>query len=299
MIEFENVAIVRGGRTVLADVTCSVAAGHALAVLGRCGAGKTSLVEALATLVPLAGGDIRVAGNSVRSAASDVRMQIGYVPAAPTMWPRVRADEWLELFAREAGLHGKPLRDAVAKALEFAGVAHDAAVAALPAGQGKRLLFGRALLHTPDILVADDPFGGLDTAEQDAVEHLLADVHLGGRTVVAAIDRAAPVGCFTHLAVLGEGGLRRFGPAVREAFDDGRQPWRYRIGCPGAAEAAAPLLRRAGVDARAVDADTLECRHATAQGPVSDLVAAVVRGGIAVESAGFHPPWMDQLVDGG
>jgi ABC-2 type transport system ATP-binding protein len=224
-------------------------------------------------------------------------MRIGYVPTTPPVWPRVRADEWLELFAREAGLHGKPLRAAVAQALELAGIAGDSGLDALPAGRAKRLLFGRALLHGPEVLVADDPFGGLDHEERSAIERLFLDFHLGGRTVVAALDHDADPRSFTHLAILADGRLRGFGPAVRESFDDGRRRWRYRIGCAAAAEDAAPLLRRLGIDTRVVDADTVECRHATGRLPMSELVAALVRGGIAVESAGFAPPWTAQLVD--
>lgn len=297
MIDFEDVAIVRGGRAVMAGVTFSIAAGHSVAVLGRGGAGKSSLIEALATIVPLAHGDIRVDGHSVRSEGAAVRMRTGYVPATPARWPRVRADEWLELFAREAGLHGKPLRAAVDNALALAGIEGSTSLDTLPAGRAKRLLFGRALLHGPDLLVVDDPCGGLDHEERLAVERLIVDFHLGGRIVVAALDHDVPARCFTHLAVLGDGRLRGFAPAVRESFDDGQTLWRYRIGCPGGAEEAAPLLRRLGVDTQVVDADTLVCRHASGRLPMADVVTALVRDGIAVETVGFDPPWIMQLVD--
>lgn len=297
MIEFAEVAIVRGGRTVVADVTFSIAAGHAVAVLGRGAAGKSSLIEALATLLPLAGGDIRVDGHSVRSAAAAVRMRIGYVPTTPVLWPRVRADEWLEVFAREAGLHGKPLRAAIGRAIELAGIDGGTPLDSLPAGRAKRLLFGRALLHSPDVLVIDDPWGGLDHQERQAIERLLLDFHLGGRTVVAAVDHDAAPPCFTHLAVIGGGKLHRFAPADREHFDEGHRLWRYRIGCPGAAEEAAPLLRRLGIDTQAIDADEVICRHAATRLPMADVVAALVRGGIAVESVGFDPPWITQLIE--
>lgn len=299
MIDFDDVAIVRAGHPVLGGVTFSIAAGHAVAVLGRGGAGKSSLLEALATLMPLAHGDIRVAGHSVRSAAAAVRMRIGYVPATPALWPRVRADEWLEMFAREAGLHGKPLRAAVDRALEAAEVDGAAPLDALPAGRAKRLLFGRALLHAPDVLVADDPWGGLDHEERLAIEQLFIDLHLGGRIVVAAVDHDVPLRCFTHLALLGEGRLRSFAPAARESFDDGTRAWRYRIDCPDGAEQGAPLLRRLGIDTQMIDADTLVCRLASARLPMADVIATLVRGGIAIESVGFDPPWLVQVVDDG
>lgn len=297
MIAFENACIVRGGRTVLSGVTFSIGAGQMLALLGRGGVGKTSLLEALVTLVPLDQGDIVVDGHSVRTAGAEVRTRLGYVPAVPAAWPRVRADEWLELFAREAGLQGKPLRRAVAEALSLAAVDADAAIDALPTGRAKLLLFSRALLHAPDVLVVDDPFGGLDPWERATVERLLGDFHLGGHTVVAAIDDGSCPACATHLAVLRDGGATAFGPAAFEAFDDGRRLWRYCVACPAAVDEAATVIRRLGVDARMLDGDTLECRLATSRLAFADLLAALVRAGIAVAAAELAPHWTAQLLE--
>jgi ABC-type multidrug transport system ATPase subunit len=296
MIEVDDVRIVRGKRTVVAAATLSVGPGQALALLGRGGAGKTSLLEAMATLVPLDHGEILVAGDSVRSAAQRARMRIGYTPALPALWPRARADEWLELFAREAGLQGKPLREAIAAALALADVAAGAAIDTLPAGRAKRLLIGRALLHAPPVLLVDDPFGGLDHHERNAVERLVCDLCAAGRTVVAAIDEACP-SCFTHLAIVAAGTVRACGPADLSVFADRSRPWRYRLECPAAAVEATAVLRRVGAESRVVDADTVECRHASDRLAFSDLVAAVVRAGIPVEAAGFFPHWTVQLLD--
>lgn len=297
MIAFDDVRIVRGGQTVLAGATFTVGAGQMLALLGRDGAGKTSVLEALMTLVPLIQGDIRIDGHSVRTTAAQVRMRAGYVPAVPAAWPRVRADEWLELFAREAGLQGKPLRRAVAGALALAAVDPAAAIDTLPAGRAKLLLFGRALLHAPDVLAVDDPFGGLDPRGRETVERLLLDFHLGGRTVVAAIDDGSCPACATHLAILRDGGVAAFGPAAFEAFDDGQRPWRCRLGCPAAADEAAAAIRRLGADAQPVDGDLVECRLATRRLALVDLVASLVRAGIPVATAGFHPHWTAQLLE--
>ena len=249
------------------------------------------------TAVLLDQGDITVDGHSVRTAAAEVRMRVGYVPAMPAAWPRVRADEWLELFAREAGLQGKPLRRAVAEALALAAVDPDAAIDALPTGRAKLLLFGRALLHAPDVLAVDDPFGGLDPRERATVERLLTDFHLGGHTAVAAIDDGSCPACATHLAILRDGGAAAFGPVAFEAFDDGRRLWRYRLACPAMADEAAAVIRKMGVDSRVLDVDTVECRLATGRLAFADLVAALVRAGMPVAAAGLAPHWTAQLLE--
>lgn len=294
----ERAAVVRGHRTVIADLSLAAAPGQAVAVIGRTGAGKSSLVAALATALPLAAGDIRIEGCSVRRSAA-YRQRIGHVPDLFTAWPHARADEFLELFAVRAGLRGKPLRLAVGRGLEMAGIASGAEpIDELPAGLSRRLLFARGLLHDPAVLVVDDPFQGLDPGERRDIERLFTDMHLGGRIVVAAVDDASVPGCFTHVAVLDAGRLTAHGPAAPAAFDRGRT-WRHRIVCPASAGEAAAVLRRLAVAADAVDDDTVLCRRDPASLPFADLVAAMVRAGIPVETADYHPAWAAQLIDDG
>lgn len=295
----DRATILRGGRTVVAGISLRIAPGQALAVIGRTGSGKSSLMAAIATVLPLQSGDIRIDGRSVRSTADAVRRRIGYVPAGLSAWPHARTDEFLEFFAMQAGLRGKPLRAAVTRALEMAGIAEAAtSLGELPAGQAQRLLYARALLNDPFVLVIDAPCTGLDPGERQEIERLIADMHLGGRIVVAAIDDAAVPSCFTHLALLAAGRLIAHATALPQAFQTGRT-WMHRIACPGAAGTAAAILRRLGIDARDCDDDTVICRHDPAQGPFSELLAAIGRAGIAVESAGYHPPWPAQLLEQG
>ncbi len=297
MIRCERATVERSGRVVVEAVTVAVAAGQAAALIGRSGAGKSSLLAAAATAVPLHGGDILVGDRSVRREASAVRRLIGYVPARMPAWPGVRADEFLEAFAVAAGLRGQPLAAAVAKSLGMAGLAGHAhaPLDTLSAGHAKRLLAARALLHDPQVLLLDDPFGGLDPLERRDIERLIGDAHLMGRTVLAAIDDADVPSCFTHLAVLDEGRLVASGTAEPASFAEGRR-WAYAITCRGAAEEAVRVLRPLPAEARATDGDTVAFTFDASTGTLADAIAALVRAGIAVEQAGFAPPWPAQLL---
>lgn len=274
----------------------TVAPGQALAVIGRTGAGKSSLIEALATALPLHSGDIRVDGMSVRTEARAVRHRLGYVPAGIVTWPHARSDEFLELFALEAGLGGTRMRSAVEKGLAFAGITDAAtAIDTLPAGQSRRLLVARALLHDPSVLVIDAALSCLDPEEREAIERLVMDMHLGGRVVVAVIDDGDVPECFTHLAVLTAGEITGSGPNTHRAFDKGRH-WRRRLTCPHAAGEAATTLCSITVDAKAIDDDTVVCVHDPARLPFAEILGFLAREGIPVEAADFDPPWTAQLV---
>lgn len=298
MIRIDRATVVAGPATILAGASLEVPAGRALAVVGRSGAGKSTLLAAIATAIPLAEGEIEVHAMSVRRSAAAVRRLVGYLPGRPGGWPICRVGEFLDLSAAAAGLSGKPLRSAVARALDTAGLAGRRAdpIDTLADGEGRMLLVARALLHDPQVLVFDDPFAGLDPRQRDTVERIVGDAHLMGRTVIAAIDDAAVPPCFTDLAVLAAGRITASGPADVTRLAAGR-PLRYRLVCPARAEQAAAALRAAGVAATAPDLDQVVATIDPAVCPVARLIAAVVEAGLPVVAADFHPAWTAQLCD--
>ena len=298
MIRCERASIERGGQLVVDTVSLAVRAGEAWAVIGTSGAGKSTLLAAVATAVPLHGGEILVHGQAVRRAAERVRRLVGYVPDSLPDWPGLRAAEFLELFAVAAGLVGDAMRQAVDKSLAMAGLAGSGRMElqSLDAGHAKHLLIARSLLHDPEVLVMDDPFSGLDPLERPAIERLIGDAHLMGRTVLAAIDDARVPSCFTHLAVLREGRLIAEGRNDPTAFAGG-QRWRFGLRCPGRGTEVARVVGPLGEDSRAVDDETVTLRIDPAQYRPQEIIAAVVRAGLPVEAAGYDPPWQAQLLE--
>lgn len=294
MIRFDRTTVERGGQIVVENLSLVVAEGRVTALVGASGAGRSSLLAAAATAIGVHSGDILIAAASVRREPDAARRSLGYAPSQLPAWPGIRAAEFLELFAVSAGLGGRDLQAAVDRALGMAGLVGrgDAWLDSLDDGHAKLLLLARSLLHDPQVLLWDDPFGGLDPRQRREIERLIGDAHLMGRTVLAAIDAADVPACFTHLAVMTEGRLVAEGVADPAAFEP--RTWTHRLRCPAHAEAAADLLT--AHHAEAIDPDTLELRHDSAAGDFAAVVAALVRAGIRVEAAGFHPAWTAQLV---
>lgn len=297
MIRFRHATLAFGDRLILDGASFEVPAERTTAVIGRTGAGKSTLLAAAAAAVPLSGGDITVGGHSVRRDPGAVRRLVGFVPARPAAWPPARVGEFLEVAALATGLVGKPLRTAVARALDLAGLAARTSdpIDTLPDASGRRLLLARALLHDPQVLLLDDPFTALDPGEQAAVENIVGDAHLMGRTVLAVLDDARVPPCFTHITVLDAGRITAGGPADVTAFATGRR-FTFRLTCPGRANDAVQAVRPLAADARAVDFDHAEATIDPVLIPGSRLVAAAVAAGIPIEGAGFHPAWTAQLL---
>ena len=297
MIRCERATVERSGRVVVESLSLDVAPGEATAVVGRTGAGKSSLLAAVATVLPLHAGEILVDGHSVGRQAEQVRQRVGYVPDRLPGWPGLCAGEFLELFATAAGLGGGRLRGAVERALDMAGLERErsAPLDDLPAGQRKRILVARALLHDPQVLLLDDPFGGLDAFERRDLARLIADAHLIDRTVLAAVDDADVPGCFTHLAVLDEGRLIASGPADPAAFAAGRT-WRHALVCRGAASRAARVIEGLLGACECEEPDRVIFAIDPAGSSLGAVIATLVQAGIGVESVGFDPPWPAQVM---
>ena len=178
----ENLAIdVRGlnksyGRTqALRDLDLQVPWGQTLTVLGPNGSGKTTLIKTLATLAKPDSGDIRIAGISTRRNGIRARRAIGVVTHEPLLYDGLTGAENLRFFARMFALDRIDERiEAVANRMGVSGRL-DARVGALSHGMRRRFSIARALLHSPRVLIMDEPESGLDQQALGLLDTLVKD----------------------------------------------------------------------------------------------------------------------------
>jgi heme exporter protein A len=171
-------------RSVLKSIDLSIAAGEFVAILGINGAGKTTLLKILATLMPPTTGRLQLFGLDVPRHAAQARARLGLIGHQSMLYRDLTARENLELFA---GLYGvdSPRRRAD-ELLSIVGMSDraDDAVKTFSRGMCQRVSIARALVHQPDLVLADEPFAGLDVPGAAAVQRLLSDLHAAGKTIV-------------------------------------------------------------------------------------------------------------------
>jgi len=171
-------------RQILREINLRVAAGEYIGLLGANGAGKTTLLKILATLMPPSQGEVCLFGQKLSPSNVAVRARIGLIGHQPMLYRDLSARENLTFFARLYAVNDAPAR--VDRMLRMVGLADraDDPVKNFSRGMVQRLSIARALLHEPWLILADEPFAGLDAPSIQSLEQLLQRLNAAGRTIV-------------------------------------------------------------------------------------------------------------------
>jgi heme exporter protein A len=187
-----GITIERGGRRLFSDLSFEAGAGAALIVTGPNGAGKSSLLRAIAGLLRAAAGEIRLEGGDAEQSLGE---QAHYLGHADALKGALTAGENLAFWAAMLGADGAPAAPlSPAAALERVGLVHvmDFPVAALSAGQKRRVALARLLVAYRPLWLLDEPTAALDAAAQARLAEIMR-AHLAASGLIVAATHA-PLG---------------------------------------------------------------------------------------------------------
>ena len=160
--------------------------GSVFGLLGMNGAGKTSTLRMLATILRPTEGTATICGHDVRDAGDRVRRSIGYLSGDTKLYNRLGVRELLHYFSR---LHGADRATTIRRASALIdrfglGAIAERRVGKLSSGQKQRVNLARALIHNPPVLILDEPTTGLDVMGAREVGRLILEARDEGRCVV-------------------------------------------------------------------------------------------------------------------
>jgi ATP-binding cassette subfamily B multidrug efflux pump len=201
----------RDGHYALRDVSVKIAAGEKLAIVGRTGSGKSTMVKLLTRLVEPTAGRVMLDGREVRDLPlGALRKTVGMVPQEPTLFSDTmarniafgRADASLEEIAHAARVAGLEADIAVLPQ-GLATIVGERGMS-LSGGQKQRVTIARVLVYDPAVVVLDDALSSVDTETERAVLNSLVE-SVRGRTTVVVSHRASTVRDADHIIVLEDG----------------------------------------------------------------------------------------------
>jgi ABC-2 type transport system ATP-binding protein len=214
---FGEIEAVRG-------VSFEIAPGESYGLLGPNGAGKTTTISIVAGLLEADAGEALVEGKLLTTKSVAAKSAIGFVPQDLAIYPDLTARENLSFFARLYGISGKQNRIRVGEVLEIIGLEERAGDQAktYSGGMKRRLNIGIGLLHSPSLLILDEPTVGVDPQSRNAILESVEQLGERGMAVlytthymeeaerlcdrVGIIEACARIGA-VHAASAGDGSI--------------------------------------------------------------------------------------------
>ena len=218
-IELNQVWKFYGDYAALRDCTLEIQEGSCCALLGRNGAGKTTLLRILAGLTTFQRGAVSLFGEKPR--AEKARRESGFLGHGIGVYEDLSARENLHFFASVTG--NTNLRTLTDSWLERVGLAR---VATMPVrqfsrGMRQRLALARTFIHSPKILLLDEPFTSLDDRAIAMLSELLTEARQRGATIVLSTHQLREaLAIASHVALVENGKLRYTGERTQEMLDD-------------------------------------------------------------------------------
>jgi heme exporter protein A len=210
LIEVAGLQRFFGARHAVAGVDFSLRAGQCLAVFGPNGAGKTTLLRVLAGLLKPSAGRAAIAGVDLPGGPA-ARATIGMISHHSMLYDALTARENLEFTARLYGLADP--RASAAAALQRMRIDDraDTTVRAMSRGMQQRVSIARAVVHSPRVVLLDEPYSGLDEVGSNALSTLLAELLAAGAAMVIVTHNLGEgLSLATHTAIMREGRFARY-----------------------------------------------------------------------------------------
>ncbi len=161
VIETKQLTKVYGEQTAVNAVELHVKKGRVYGLLGRNGAGKTTIMKMLLGLIAITSGEVNLFGENIKGRQKRVYPRIGAIIETPGFYPNLTGTENLEIFAK---LRGTASPQAVETALKVVGLPYKdkKLFSKYSLGMKQRLGIANAILHDPELLILDEPTNGLD-----------------------------------------------------------------------------------------------------------------------------------------
>jgi len=266
-----------GERLALDELSFEVRTGEIFGLLGPNGSGKTTLFRILSTLMVPTGGRVSIQGYDVAREPNKVRQQIGIVFQARSVDLKLTVAENLKHQGNLYGLNGAALKSRIEEVLSRVGLADRAKdfVETLSGGMQRRVELAKGLIHSPSILLLDEPSTGLDPgARRDLWQYLQTLRDEEGVSVLVTTHLMEEAEHCDRLAILNEGQLVALGSPLELKSQIGGDVILFETQSPEAAQALSLRLAQRFAADCAVLGNSVRLEHSHGHRFVASVVEA-------------------------
>lgn len=272
MIEIKNLTKVypRGKKKALDNVSFDIPEGI-FGLIGRNGAGKTTIMRIIATVMDQTDGKIYFDGKELKANRAEFRKSLGYLPQSTKLMPRLNIVEFLDYVCIMKGIKVKKVRrEKIAEAIETVGLVGEEKkrIGNYSGGMLRRAGIAQAIIEEPRVLIIDEPTTGLDPEERLYFLNLLSRIAVG-RTIIFSTHITADIeNLCRNICILEQGQVKYVGDKTN--FIDGIKGklWEHT----GTPEDEAVLRRDAIVTSVAYVDGVAKVRY-VAEGQLTDSLA--------------------------
>lgn len=222
MIKVENVSKTfqdrkRGIVKAVNKISFEAHPGSIFGLLGANGAGKTTMLRILGTLLQPSSGTANVSGFDILTHPEDVRRSIGFLSGSTALYGRLTAKEMIEYFGKLNGIDGKQLKvrtDELIEQFEI-GEFENGRCDKLSTGQKQRVSIARSIVHQPPVMIFDEPTSGLDVMTSQTIMNFIEKCRSDGLTVIfsthimSEVERLCDhIAIVHHGRIVGEGNIQ-------------------------------------------------------------------------------------------
>ncbi|MFQ6076925.1 MAG: ABC transporter ATP-binding protein [Candidatus Bathyarchaeia archaeon] len=185
MIETFDLTRYYGRKLAVENLNITVERGEVFGFIGPNGAGKTTTIRMLSCLIQPTRGTARVGGHDILEEPMEVKRVVGLVPENPPLYDRLTGREYLEFVGRlhrvPEGERGRRM-DELLEAFRLGDVANQLIVS-YSRGMKQKLAFSAALIHSPKVLLLDEPTAGVDVRSAKIMKDIIKGLSEEGATV--------------------------------------------------------------------------------------------------------------------
>ncbi len=194
-------------------LTLSIPRGQLFGLIGPDGAGKTTTLRILSTVMAATSGSVKVLGYELPRQAEEVRPKIGYMPQNFSLYPDLSVIENLNFFADLNQVKGPGRQERIEKMLDFTRLDRfqSRRAANLSGGMKKKLALACALVHSPQLLLLDEPSTGVDPVSRRELWVMLAQVVADGVTVLVSTPYMDEADRCNQVGIIYKGDLLNLG----------------------------------------------------------------------------------------